>query len=273
MCSHCRDPVTPAWLAALLLAAGLAHGADGQRLLRVCADPDNLPYSRQDLSGFENRIAAIVADELHATLQYDWLPQRRGYVRKTLGAGLCEIFIGMPAGVEPVLTTRPYYRSSYVFAWRRGDEAPHSFTDPQIAVRRIGVQLVGNDLAATPPGYALARAGAVANVVGYTVYGDGPAAQRMIAALAGGAIDAALLWGPQAGYFARHAARPIALAVARPPAGLRLPFDFGIAMGVARGNRALRDELDGVLQRRRADIDAVLREYAVPRTDIDTEVR
>jgi mxaJ protein len=267
MSLRCREALLPA----LLLAAGLAHGAAGERVLRVCADPDNLPYSHQDLSGFENRIAAIVADELHARLRYDWLPQRRGYVRKTMGAGLCDVFIGVPAGFERVLTTRPYYRSSYVFAWRRGDDAPRSFADPRIALQKVGVQLVGNDLAATPPGHALARAGAVANVVGYTVYGDGPAAQRMIAALADGGIDTALLWGPQAGYFASRAATPIALAVATPPAGLSTPFEFGIAMGVARGNRALRDELDAVLQHRRADIDAVLAEYAVPRTDIDRE--
>ncbi|MDB5759884.1 MAG: transporter substrate-binding protein [Burkholderia sp.] len=266
MSLHCRELVLP-----LLLAASAAQGGETERVLRVCADPDNLPYSHQDLSGFENRIAAIAADELHAKLQYDWLPQRRGFVTKTMGAGLCDVFIGVPAGMERVLTTRPYYRSSYVFAWRRGDDAPHSFADPQITRRKVGVQLVGNDLAATPPGYALARAGAVANVVGYTVYGDGPAAQRMVDALADGTIDTALLWGPQAGYFASHASRPIALAIAQRPAGLATPFDFGIAMGVARGNRDLRDELDGVLQRRRNDIDKVLAEYAVPRTDIDTE--
>ena len=258
-------------LPTMLLAASLAHAGEPERVLRVCADPDNLPYSRQDLSGFENRIAAIVAGELQAKLEYDWLPQRRGWVRKTMGAGHCDVFIGVPAGFERTLTTRPYYRSSYVFAWRRGDDAPRSFDDPRIAQRKVGVQLVGNDLAATPPGYALARAGAISNVVGYTVYGEGPAAQRMVASLAKGDIDTALLWGPQAGYFASHAARPIALAIAEPPPGLKAPFDFAIAMGVERGNIALRDELDGVLQRRRADIDAVLAEYAVPRTDIDTE--
>jgi mxaJ protein len=275
MSLRCRDRMPlllalPAMLA-LLLPSAAAHGGETERVLRVCADPDNLPYSHQDLNGFENRIAAIAADELHARLQYDWLPQRRGYVRKTMGAGLCDVFIGVPAGFERVLTTRPYYRSSYVFAWRRGDNAPRSFTDPQISRRKVGVQLVGNDLAATPPGYALARAGAVDNVIGYTVYGEGPAAQRMVAALAAGAIDTALLWGPQAGYFAQHAPRPIALAIAEAPAGLPTPFDFGIAMGVAHGNRVLRDELDGVLQRRRKDIDRVLAEYAVPRTDIDAE--
>ena len=272
MSSRCPDLRT--FSLALLLALALtpaARAADAGRVLRVCADPDNLPYSQQDESGFENRIAAIVADELHASLQYEWQPLRRGFVRKTMGAGRCDVFIGVPAGFERVLTTRPYYRSSYVFVWRHGDDAPHSFTDARIADKRIGVQLVGNDLAATPPGHALSSAGAISNVVGYTIYGDGPAARRMVDALATHDIDSALLWGPQAGYFARRAAVPMDIAIARAPAELKAPFKFAIAMGVARGNAALRDELDGALQRRRADIDAVLAQYAVPRTDSGQE--
>ena len=256
--------------AVIALALGAVPAAwadDAGRQLRVCADPDNLPYSAQDESGFENRIASIVADELHASLQYEWEPLRRGFVRKTVGAGRCDVFIGVPAGFERVLTTRPYYRSSYVFVWRRGEDAPHSFDDARITQQPIGVQLVGNDLAATPAGYALTGIGAVRNVIGYTIFGDGPAASRMVAGLASHEIDSALVWGPQAGYYADRAAVPMALAVAHAPAGLKTPFEFAIAMGVARGNASLRDELDAVLQKRRADIDAVLAQYAVPRTD------
>ena len=266
-CPELRNLVL-AWLLALAVTPSTQAAGAGQ-VLRVCADPDNLPYSQQDGSGFENRIAAIVADDLHATLQYAWQPLRRGFVRKTIGAGSCDVVIGVPAGFERLLTTRSYYRSSYVFVWRSGDDAPHSFTDARIADKRIGVQLVGNDLAATPPGHALTSVGAVSNVVGYTVFGDGPAARRMVDALARHDIDSALLWGPQAGYFARHAAVPMEIEVARAPAALqaKAPFEFAIAMGVAPGNIALRDQLDGVLQRRRADIDAVLAQYAVPRTD------
>jgi mxaJ protein len=254
-----------------LVAASTACAADAGRVLRVCADPDNLPYSHQDESGFENRIAAIVADDLGASLQYEWQPLRRGFVRKTMGMGRCDVFIGVPAGFERVLTTQPYYRSSYVFVWRRGEDAPRSFADPRIARERIGVQLVGNDMAATPPGHALARAGALSNVVGYPVYGDGPAARRAVDALASHDIACALLWGPQAGYFARRAAVPMEIAVAHAPADLKAPFEFSIAIGVARGNAALRDELDAVLRHRRNDIDAVLAQYAVPRTDLGQE--
>jgi quinoprotein dehydrogenase-associated probable ABC transporter substrate-binding protein len=269
-----RSPDLRALASCLLMflaAASTARAADAERVLRVCADPDNLPYSHQDGSGFENRIAAIVAHDLGASLQYEWQPLRRGFVRKTMGSGRCDVFIGVPAGFERVLTTQPYYRSSYVFVWRRGEDGPRSFADPRIARERIGVQLVGNDMAATPPGHALARAGALSNVVGYPVYGDGPAARRMVDALASHDIACALLWGPQAGYFARRAAVPMEIVVAHAPAGLEAPFEFSIAMGVARGNAALRDELDAVLQHRRNDIDAVLAQYAVPRTDLGQE--
>lgn len=271
MSSRSPDLRTLAWCLLIALAASTARAAEAGRVLRVCADPDNLPYSHQDGSGFENRIAAIVADDLGASLQYEWQPLRRGFVRKTMGTGRCDVFIGVPAGFERVLTTRPYYRSAYVFVWRRGEDAPHSFADPRIASERVGVQLVGNDMAATPPGHALARAGALSNVVGYPVYGDGPAAQRMVDAVAGHDIACALLWGPQAGYFARRAAVPMEIAVAHAPAGLASPFEFSIAMGVAHGHAALRDELDAVLRHRRSDIDAVLAQYAIPRTDLGQE--
>lgn len=251
-------------LAVLGLLAATAHA----RELRVCADPDNLPLSHADGSGFENRIARVVADELGAELRYEWLPLRRGFVRKTLGAGTCDLFIGVPRDFDRVATTRPYYRSAYVFVDGPRARGLDSFDDARLAGLKLGVQLVGNDLAATPPGHALALAGQVDNVRGFTIYGDGPAAQRMIAAVRGGQLDAALVWGPQAGYFARRGGDVLEVRNARPPAELaKMPFEFDISMGVRRGDTALREELDAILERRRPDIDAILAEYAVPRTD------
>ncbi|HEX6708518.1 MAG TPA: quinoprotein dehydrogenase-associated putative ABC transporter substrate-binding protein [Albitalea sp.] len=255
----------PLVLTALIAASALAAAAPS---LRVCADPDNLPYSHADGSGFENRIARLVADELGLPLAITWMPLGRGFVRKTLGANECDVLAGVPADFERVLATRPYYRSSYVFVTRADAARPlRSFDDPRLARLRVGVQLVGNDLAATPPGHALVQRGATARVIGYTPLGDGPAAERMLAALAHGELDAALVWGPQAGYFAARSPVPLRLAVAEPPAGLRVPFDFAISMGVRRGDTALRDQLDAALARRRADIDAVLADYGVPRVD------
>jgi quinoprotein dehydrogenase-associated probable ABC transporter substrate-binding protein len=253
----------PELVACMLVATTAAH-ADP---LRVGADPDNLPYSHRDGSGFENRIARLVADDLGQPLAYFWQEQRRGFVRKTLGAGECDVLIGVPAGFDKVLRTRPYYRSTYVAVSRRGEPGFAGFAPDQLRGRRFGVQLIGNDLAASPPGYALAGGGATANVTGFLVYGDGPAGRRMVDAVARRAIDVALVWGPQAGYFVHHAAMPLTLAPVRAPAGLKVPFDYAIAMGVRKNDAALRDRLDDVLRRRRADIDAILAAYDVPRVD------
>jgi mxaJ protein len=248
------------WTAGALAQAGAP--------LRVCADPDNLPYSHADGSGFENRLARLVADELGRPLAHHWLPQRRGFVRKSLGANECDVLLGVPADFERVLATAPYYRSGYVVVTRADDRAPlRGFDDARLPRLRIGVQLIGDDLAATPPGHALARRGAVERVVGFTVFGDGPAAERMVQALARGELDAGLVWGPQAGFFARRAGVPLDVHLLAPPPGTAEPFEFAIAMGVRRGDKALRDALNGVIERRRADIDRLLAEYGVPRTD------
>jgi len=265
MCSRFRKSARLSAIAALCTLG--AQAMAGELELRVCAEPDNLPYSRRDESGFENRIARLLAEDMGARLRYFWQEQRLGFVRKTMGAGQCDLFIGVPAGFERVLPTRPYYRSSYV-AVRRAADAPFAgFADDAVRSRRIGVQLIGDDLAASPPGHALVRAGAIDNVTGFLVYGEGPAAQRMVDAVAAGSIDVALVWGPQAGWFAQRSAVPLRVEPVAQPAGLPTPFSFAIAMGVPKGATLLRDRLDEILQRRRADIDAILAEYAVPRVD------
>lgn len=257
--------VVCAWL-------GVASFAAPARELRVCADPDNLPLSRNDGSGFENRIARLVAAEMDAELRYEWLPLRRGFLRKTMGSGSCDVFIGVPKGLRGVLTTRPYYRSSYVFVNGPQARGVDTFDDARLSRLRIGVQLVGQDLATTPAGYALAATGHVDNVRGFLIYGDGPAAEREIAAIENGALDSALVWGPQAGYFAAHATPPLEVRIVRSPGHLvAAPFEFDVAMGVRPGDVALRDELDAILRRRRSDVDAILSQYAVPRTDVTRE--
>jgi mxaJ protein len=262
--------VAGCWLNVAAIAADSAQPESSPsqpQALRVCADPDNLPYSKDDGSGFENRIAQLLADDLKLPLQYDWLPDRRGFVRKTLGERRCDVIIGVPAGFERTVNTQPYYRSSYVFVERAGAAPPvRSFDDPRLARMRLGVQLIGNDLAASPPGYALARHGYVSNVRGYPVPGEQPAAARMIAAVARGELDGALLWGPQAGYFAAHAGVPMRVAVLpAPPEAAGLPFEYSIAMGVRRGEPQWRERLNDFIKRRQGDIDRILAQYNVPR--------
>jgi mxaJ protein len=237
--------------------------------LRVCADPNNLPFSNQRREGFENRLAEIVAKDLGATVRYTWWPQRRGFVRNTLGAHKCDVVMGMPWGAERVLTTRPYYRSSYVFVFRKDRHLDvRSLDDPALRRLRIGVQLVGDDGANTPPVHALSRRGIVGNLVGYSVFGDyaqpNPPA-RIIDGVAAGDVDLAIAWGPLAGYFAGHARVPMEVVPVAPafdPPGLRLAFDISLA--VRRGEEDFERRLQSVLDRRKPDIDRLLAEYGVP---------
>jgi len=246
----------------------------GSRVLRVCADPNNLPFSHADGSGLENRIVEILARDLGATVRYTWWAQRRGALRNTLNAGECDVVPGIASSIDMLGTTRPYYRSSYVFVARAGSRWARvaSLDDPALHEATIGVQLVGDDGANTPPAHALARRGLHANVRGYTVYGDYAdelRQQPIVEAVARGDVDLALVWGPTAGYFARRASQPLALVPVTPWLdGPNAPMVFDISMGVRRDDRALRRELDLALERNAAAIGAVLDEYGVPRVTV-----
>src|SRR5918992_286793 len=239
------------------------------RELRVCADPNNLPFSNQRQEGFENRLADLIASDLGATVKYTWRPQRRGFIRNTLGAGLCDVIMGMPAGSERVLSTRPYYRSTYVFVYRKDRQlAIRSLDDPKLKQLKIGVQLIGDDYANTPPVHALSRRGIVGNLVGFTVFGDysqeNPPA-RIIDAVVAGEVDIALAWGPLAGYFARRSGADLVVIPVSPaadPPALKFTFDIGLA--VRQDAAALRDELEEVLARKEPEIRRVLTEYGIP---------
>lgn len=259
----------------LVGAAGLLLGAaaaPAPRVLRVCADPNNLPFSNRRREGFENRIAALLAGDLHARLEYTWWAQRRGFVRNTLGAGRCDLVMGIPAHDDMVRTTRPYYASSYVFLTRRADSLRlGSLDDPRLRRLRIGLHFIGDDYHNTPPAQALARRGIVRNVRGYSIYGDysrpNPPA-RLVDAVARGEIDVAILWGPFAGYFGARAPVPLAVArVAADTGASAAPFVFDIAAGVRRNDTTLQATIDRVLAARRADIDAILSRFGVPRAD------
>ena len=242
------------------------------RLLRVCADPNNMPFTNRAGEGFENKIAELVAGEMNATLQYTWWAQRRGFIRNTLKAETCDVVMGVPTSIELAATTKPYYRSSYVFVTRA--DSPFrvaSFDDPILHKLRIGVQIIGDDYANAPPAQALTNRGIVGNVRGYTVYGDysqpNPPA-RVVDAVAKGEIDVAVVWGPLGGYFARHEAVPLRVVPVSPQIELPyLPFVFDISMGTRRTDPGLRDTLDMILARRRAGVDSILDAFGVPRVD------
>lgn len=237
-------------------------------VLRVCADPNNLPYSNAAGEGFENRIAAIVADDLGKRVQYTWWAQRRGFIRSTLNARQCDLIVGIPSSIEMLLTTRPYYRSTYVFVQRQGDVPITSFDDPRLRRMRIGVQLIGDDGVNSPPVHALGNRGISDNLVGYLVYGDYAEPHpvtRVVDAVVNGEVDVAVVWGPIAGWAATRAPVPLTLTPVSPQIDVPfLPFVYDMAMGVRRTDVALRDTLEAVMRRRSAEIDAVLAEYGVP---------
>lgn len=235
--------------------------------LRVCADPNNLPYSNAAEQGFENAIADLVGAALRRPIAYRWMTQRRGFIRTGLRAGNCDLVIGLAAGSGMAKTTRPYYRSAYVFVTRADRRRVGSFDDAALAHMRIGIQVVGDDYANPPAAEALARRGLGANVRGYPVYGDYAAAVPMrgiVDAVAAGDVDVAVVWGPLAGYLAARSPVPLALTpVAAGPRDAALVFSFDIAMAVRRDDAALASAVNRVLAAKQREIAGVLRRYHV----------
>lgn len=236
---------------------------------RVCADPNNLPFSNRKQEGFENKIAALLAYELGREVVYTWWPQRRGFIRNTLNAGLCDVVMGVPSTYDPVLTTQPYYRSTYVFVYPQhaGYEIT-SFDDPLLRRLKIGVHLIGDEYVNSPPAHALSAKGIVTNVVGYSIFGDyteDSPPSRIVTAVAAGEVDMAIVWGPIAGYFAQKQPVPLALVpVPENAASPSLPFVYSISLGVRRKESELKATLDDLLTRKSAEIRQILEEYGVP---------
>ena len=264
-----RAASTGRWLPSsnvLLLVCGLAGAASGEQgePIRVCADPDNLPYSNRELQGFENKIGEVIAQELGASLDYYWWPHQRGLVRNTLQAGQCDVLIGIPNGYDPVLWTKPYYRSGYVLA-HRGDRklGLRSLDDPALKGLRIGVHVN------TPPYDALANRGLAENLVSYRLFFDArvldPSVrpQKVLEDVLSGAVDVAVAWGPLVGYFTREHPSP-ALEVVPLGDDASVPMSFEFSMGVKKGNRELKTRLEGALDRREADVRRILADYGVP---------
>lgn len=239
-------------------------------VLRVCADPNNLPFSNERGEGFENKIAELMAQDLGDRVEYTWWAQRRGFFRNTLRAGTCDIVIGVPAGFEMAATTKPYYRSTYVFLYRKDRHLSiNSLDDPLLKKLRIGVQIIGDDYSNAPPAHALTRRNIVENVRGFTLYGDyskhDPPA-RIVDAVANRDIDLAIVWGPLAGYFAKQSHVALEVVPVSPQIDQPfLPFVFDISMGVRRDDQELKDEVEQFMERRRGDIDRILEDYRVPR--------
>lgn len=256
-----------------ILTAGVSAAAEAQRpspaqpgLLRVCNDPDNMPFSNQKEEGFENKIAQLIAKDWKAKLDYVWYPVRRGYFR-ILNGMYCDLIIQAPGGLDMAGTTQPYYRSGYVFVTRQDGKLAdiESLSDPRLKKARIGVTLLPSD-EQLPPTMALSHHGVVGNLRGYFGwYNDDDRPEDIVNAVANDSVDVAIVWGPLAGYFAKHSKVPLKIT----PLGERdsladVPFRYNIAMAVRRSDKELRDSLEKTLKEKAPEIQAILKQYGIP---------
>jgi quinoprotein dehydrogenase-associated probable ABC transporter substrate-binding protein len=259
------------WFAAVVATLAVTSAAAQtsdlvvRNVLRVCADPANLPFSNEAGAGFENKIAELLARDLGTPLQYTWFPQATGFVRNTLGAKRCDVVIGYAAGSDPVQNTNPYYRSAWVLVTRQGNglDRVTGLDDPRLKGKRLGI------VAGTPPATLLALNGLIGDAKPYRLNVDRrheSPSEDMVRDIASGEIDGGVLWGPIGGYFAKHAGTPLVVVpLTRHEAGV--PMTFRITFGIRHGEIEWKHRLNDFIAARQGEINRVLLEYGVPLID------
>ena len=235
------------------------------KVLRVCADPRNMPFSNENGEGFENKLAELFADKLHKKLDYVYYPQATGFVRNTLGAHRCDVIMGFPQGNDLVQGTNPYYRTAYALIVRQGSGLDDVTTleDQRLKGKHIGV------VAGTPPATNMAVAGLMANAKPYPLMIDtrvDSSAEAMIGDLTSGKIDAGVLWGPMAGFYAKKASRPLHVApLVNETTGPHLVYRIG--MGVRPADQNWKRQLNQLIQDNQPAINKILLGFGVPLLD------
>jgi len=263
-------------VAALLLGRGAAVAQINEtgdlsielvdpKVLRVCADPRNLPFSNEKGEGFENKLAELFADKLQKKLDYMYFPQATGFVRMTLGAHRCDVIMGFPQGDELVQGTNPYYRTAYALVAKAGSglDEVNTLDDPRLKGKHIGI------VAGTPPATNMAANGLMVNAKPYPLMIDtrfDSSAEAMIGDLASGTIDAGILWGPMAGFYAKRANPPLHVTpLVKETTGPRLTFRIG--MGVRGADQNWKRLLNRLIQENQPAINKILLDYGVPLLD------
>jgi mxaJ protein len=254
--------------AGFVASAGLANAAP---VLRVCADPDNMPFSNEKGEGFENKLAELIAERLGNDLEYTWFAENTSYLPNTIGTGACDLVMGYAQGTDLIEDTNPYYHTSYVLIIREDDEAlkgVESLSDPRLKQKRIGI------FARTPPASILAMHGLTSHAKPFentTGESQAQAAKAMIEEIAAGELDAGLLWGPVGGYYAQRAEVPLKVTpLVKESAG---PTTFyGITMGVRPNEPQFKHEINKVLADNQQDINVILQGYNVPLLDREGDV-
>jgi quinoprotein dehydrogenase-associated probable ABC transporter substrate-binding protein len=235
------------------------------KVLRVCADPHNMPFSTDKSEGFENKVAQLLADKLGKGLTYAWYPQATGFVRNTLAAHKCDVIMGAPQGDDLVQVTNPYYRTAYALVYKRGNglDGVDTLEDPRLKGRRIGI------VAGTPPGNNMAVNGLMAKAKPYPLVVDtrvDSSAAAMMRDLDAGEIDAGILWGPMAGYYARQARSATAVVpLVKETTGPRLAYR--IAMGVRFSDQDWKRQLNRLIAENQPAINKLLLSFGVPLLD------
>src|SRR6266699_747107 len=235
------------------------------KVLRVCADPRNLPFSNEKGEGFENKLAELFAEKLQKKLDYMYFPQATGFVRMTLGAHRCDVIMGFPQGDELVQGTNPYYRTAYALVAKQGSGLDEVTTlgDERLKGKHVGI------VAGTPPATNMAANGLMANAKPYPLMIDtrfDASAADMIQDLTSGQIDAGVLWGPMAGYYAKKASPPLHVTpLTKETSGPRLAFRIG--MGVRPADQNWKRQLNRLIQENQPAINKILLDIGVPLLD------
>lgn len=249
----------PKLLLMLCITAAVVGHAQGT--IRVCADPDNLPFSNQQKAGFDNRIAELLIHKMGKQPMFVWTRARRGFLRERFNHGDCDILMGVPQGLKRVRQTLPYYRSSYVFVTRKQDNLRLTgFSDPAIGSRRIGLQILEEDF--SPPSLPLIRYGHTAQLVGFESFGD--RAGDIVRAVANKKVGMAVVWGPTAGYYANRDHSSLLLTEVQPAVDAGIPFHYSMTVAVHAKDTALAESLNRVIRNERQQIHRILAAYHVP---------
>jgi quinoprotein dehydrogenase-associated probable ABC transporter substrate-binding protein len=239
------------------------------KVLRVCADPRNLPFSNEKGEGFENKLAELFAAKLQKKIDYMYFPQATGFVRMTLGAHRCDVIMGFPQGDDLVLGTNPYYRTAYALIAKQnsGLDDVTTLEDARLKGRRIGI------VAGTPPATNMAVNGLMTSAKPYPLMIDtrvDSSAEAMINDLNKGEIDAAILWGPMAGFYARKASPPLHVTpLVNEKTGPQLVYRIG--MGVRRADQNWKRLLNRLIQENQPEINKILFDYGVPLLDENSQ--
>jgi quinoprotein dehydrogenase-associated probable ABC transporter substrate-binding protein len=235
------------------------------KVLRVCADPRNLPFSNEKGEGFENKLAELFAAKLQKKLDYMYFPQATGFVKMTLGAHRCDVIMGFPQGDDLAQGTNPYYRTAYALVAKQGSGLDDVTTleDERLKSKRIGI------VAGTPPATNMAVAGLMMNARPYQLMIDtrfDSSSSAMIKDLMSGEIDAGILWGPMAGYYAKQANPPLhVMPLVKETSGPQLTFRIG--MGVRPADQNWKRLLNRLIQENQPAINKILLDFGVPLLD------